>query len=583
MVSDLRKALLDNSLVQSFSGVRTVFGHGPGISHVQRALVMGYAYSYARRVVSGNTAMLLIGRDPRPTGAAIAEAIAHGFLAGAASEGCKLEIIDLGIITTPLTEAAVRALNADGGVIITASHNPIDNNGFKFLTGCSGNTSESAPAGALLSARAMAEVIADVQEISSGSNGHFEKFARSISPEMVSDTMLNPHRERSRIVTERAYLDAIGGDWGIAPHCLKPLSLGPVMLDPNGGAGCGIGARVLEHFGVRVIEINAEVGYPEHAIDTDGIDVASGRHMLLRAARAAAWHQAHFGVAFDYDADRGNLVLPGTDDTAIIAPQRVAVFNIAMALVRRKIQGGQNPLAVVVSDATSLASHRVAEAFGARVFQVETGEINVVSKMHALRAEGYDVPVGVEGANGGTVFGSATCRDGLQVALSAAQAESMPEVVDEWTKVECAMSSHASTVSHPMTLRSLVDSLPFNSNVMLKLSSPPMPHGDVKKNMEEHFRKVMWPALDSQFQRYEFQNFEETRMVEARTGDESGAWRVLMEAPGRRAFVFVRGSRTESGVWRMIIDTDSHEDFGHVNAAATEMFSAATAINRRVF
>jgi hypothetical protein len=65
-------------------------------------------------------------------------------------------------------------------------------------------------------------------------------------------------------------------------------------------------------------------------------------------------------------------------------------------------------------------------------------------------------------------------------------------------------------------------------------------------------------------------------MVEARTGDESGAWRVVMEAPGRSAFVFVRGSRTESGVWRMIVDTDSPEDFAPVNAAANEMFSAAT-------
>ena len=52
----------------------------------------------------------------------------------------------------------------------------------------------------------------------------------------------------------------------------------------------------------------------------------------------------------------------------------------------------------------SLACVRVAEVFGAQVFLVETGEINVVSKMHQLRQQGYDVPVGVEGANGGTVF-----------------------------------------------------------------------------------------------------------------------------------------------------------------------------------
>ncbi len=242
--------------------------------------------------------------------------------------------------------------------------------------------------------------------------------------------------EAPRVKAERAYLDVIGRDWGVTPHCLKPLTLGPALLDPNGGAGCGIGARVLEHFGLRVIEINAEVGYPEHGIDTDGVDPASGRHMLMRVARAAARERAHFGVAFDYDADRGNLVLPGHDESAIISPQRVAAFNIALALARRRVNGeARRRLAVVVSDATSLASARVARAFGAEVFLVETGEINVVTKMGMLRRDGWDVPVGVEGANGGTIFETSTCRDGLQAALSAALAESQPEVAREWVRI----------------------------------------------------------------------------------------------------------------------------------------------------
>ena len=159
----------------------------------------------------------------------------------------------------------------------------------------------------------------------------------------------------------------------------------------TGERACGIDARVLEHFGVKVIEINAELGYPEHGIDTDGIDSASGRHMLLRVARAAARERAHFGVAFDYDADRGNLVLPGLDESAIIAPQQVAAFNISLALARRQLNNeGQKKLAVVLSDATSLASERVARTFGAEVHYVETGEINVVTKMHQLRKAGYD-------------------------------------------------------------------------------------------------------------------------------------------------------------------------------------------------
>lgn len=577
MIADLNKALNSSSLVQSFSGVRTVFGHGPDISAELQALATAYGYCYARATTCAKSINLLLGRDPRPTGAAIVRAIGRGFIAGAASVGCKAELVDLGIITTPLSETAIRSLDADGGVMVTASHNPIDNNGFKFLTGCSAKSPDAAPAGALLSAKDMAGVIAGVRELADGADSDFEKCVSDVTSELLDKALHRAKNESSRVKAERAYLDVIGEDWGIAPHCLKPLTMGPVLLDPNGGAGCGIDARVLEHFGVRVIEVNAELGYPEHAIDTDGIDPASGRHMLLRISRATARERAHFGVAFDYDADRGNLVLPGHDESAIIPPQRVATFNIALALARRKVRkNGNGPLAVVCSDATSLASHRVARTFGAKVFQVETGEINVVSRMHALRKEGYDVPVGVEGANGGTIFDSATCRDGLQVALSAAQAESMPAVACEWMNLISGINGCGFDNSRQVTLQELVASVPMNPNVMLKLSAPPMSHAKVKRRLEEQFRSKVWGELGSRFESYEFENFEETKMVEQRTGDESGAWRIMLHAPGREAFVFVRGSRTESGVWRMIIDADDADDFDIVKTAAQDMFKAAT-------
>ncbi len=61
-----------------------------------------------------------------------------------------------------------------------------------------------------------------------------------------------------------------------------------------------------------------------------------------------------------------------------------------------------------------------------------------------------------------------------------------------------------------------------------------------------------------------------------RTGDESGGWRVLLKSPNRRAFIFLRGSRTEAGVWRMIVDADDPEDFSIVEAAAHSSFEAAS-------
>jgi len=581
IIEHLRKALSDVNLVQSFSGVRTVFGQGPGISDEQRALARAYAYRYALGLPRSGRALYLLGRDPRPTGAELGRELVRGFLAGALARRCDLTMIDLGVITTPLAETAIRSLEADGGVMVTASHNPLQHNGFKFLTGCSVSSGDSgcvhAPPGALLSASAMGCVIGEVAALASGEGAsEFTGAIGSIDDSVLEAALRGHDNDSPRVKAERAYLDVIGSDWGVTPHCLKPLTLGPALLDPNGGAGCGIDARVLEHFGVRVIEINAELGYPEHGIDTDGTDPASGRHMLLRVARAAARERAHFGVAFDYDADRGNLVLPGHDESAIIPPQKVAAFNVALALARRRLKGADENLAVVLSDATSLASERVALAFGAKVFQVETGEINVVTKMHRLRLEGYDVPVGVEGANGGTIFETSTCRDGLQAALSAALAESQPEVAREWAKIAGAMNGCSVEPYKPMSLPELLESVPVNANVMLKLSSPPISHGELKRRVEEAFKSIAWPRLSSRFASYEFEDFEGTARVAHRTGDESGAWRVMLRAGDRRAFVFLRGSRTEAGVWRMIVDADTEADFDALRPAALDVFAAAT-------
>jgi phosphomannomutase len=569
MINKLQYAFADSQLVQSFSGVRTVMGFGPDISAEHHVLAMVYGYYYAVKFLSSKpTATVLLGRDPRPTGKTLVRALGRGFLAGAAKTGTKLNLTNLGIITTPLAETAVRALKADGGVMVTASHNPIDSNGFKFLSGCEWEMPNSAPAGALLSSAMMAELIKDVANAED-----ISEYVNRFDPVDVDITLHDQIHDLQRVIAERAYLDGIGLDWGLTPHCLKPYTLGPVLLDPNGGAGCGIGARVLNHFGVRVIEVNAETGQPEHGIDTDGIDPANGRHMLLRVARAAARERTHFGVAFDYDADRGNMVLPGDNESAILPAQRVATFNIALILTHRLLHEKQErPLAVVVSDATSLASHRVAEAFGAKVFQVETGEINVVTKMDTLRKAGYDVPIGVEGANGGTIFASATCRDGLQVALGAAQAESTPILAKTMLEVLNKVLKHGFDPEEPVTLTELVSAVPMFQNIMSKVKSPPLAQSVIKQKLEKIFIANYWQKLSGHFDSYLFENFEGTNVGPNRSGDESGAWRILLQSPTRSAFIFLRGSRTEPGVWRTIIDASDSEDFALLQNVASELF-----------
>lgn len=566
----LSEALADSSLVQSFSGVRTSFGSGPGISDAQEALAIAYGFAYSRHVLEGTTrGTLLIGRDPRPTGEAIASALICGFLAGAVSTGSRLRILNLDIITTPILETAVRVLKASGGVMITASHNPLTDNGFKFLTGVRMTDSRNAPPGALLSAYTMAAIVKQVRKIADGEVGDFLTSLNKIDEKSIAQVVINDSFHRVR--AERGYLDAMGKEWGIIPHCLKPLTLGPALLDPNGGAACGIGARVLEHFGVRAIEENAEIGYPEHSIDTDGIDPASGRHMLLRISRAAQRRNARFGIAFDYDADRGNIVLPGNDEDAIIHPQKVAAMNIALVLAHRESSGKHDgKLAVVVSDATSGISEKVARIFGAEVFMVETGEINVVTKMHQLRRNGYDVPVGVEGPNGGTIFGESTCRDGLQTALCAALGDEEPKLAEQ---LRWALARNSFTPpSGKLRLPGILATLPQHFNRMLRMEGPALPHGEIKARMEDLFVRKVWPLLSTSYRSYRFVNFEGTDQVEKRTGDETGGWRIELEDSSDKAFIFARGSRTESGIWRLIVDDpDAARGAILLNAAANLM------------
>lgn len=565
----LEIALKDKNLVQSFSGVRSVLGLGPKLAPEHALLVSCYGYGYISLFDRSEPAAILIGRDPRPTGAAIALELARGFLAGGIAFDIPIQIVDLGIITTPLAQTAVRELGLQGGVIITASHNPLNHNGFKFLTGINQNSHRHAPAGALLSAEVMEELIRIVQSFASNPPDF-----SAISNELLNVTLAGSKDDNSRVRAERAYLDVIGRDWGITPHCLKPLTLGPVLVDPNGGAGCGIDARVLEHFGVRVIEVNAETGYPEHAIDTDGIDPASGRHTLLRVARATARERAHFGVAFDYDADRGNLVLPGQDESAIVPPQQAASLNIALALARRKVRGEDAaPLAVVTSDATSLASYAVARAFGAEVFTVETGEINVVTRMSQLRSEGYDVPVGVEGANGGTIFESSTCRDGLQVALSAAEAEANPDIAGEWMHVAGQMGLGASFTSELPSLEDILKSIPTAFNRMLRLSSAPGEDAGILHKLEKSFEEKTWPQLAESFGSYQFQYFSGACQVASLLG-LSGSWRVMLG--DEEGFIFLRQSRTERGVWRLIVDVVDEKRFTLCSQQAVSLWNDVT-------
>src|SRR3989344_5913319 len=109
-------------LVESFSGIRGIYDDG-----LDEKIAERYAYSYLLLLKNKNKnkkLRIVIGTDTRPS---------KDILKNAVFEALDCDIIDVGIASTPMAEFAVRYFKADGGIIITASHNEPYWNGFKFL------------------------------------------------------------------------------------------------------------------------------------------------------------------------------------------------------------------------------------------------------------------------------------------------------------------------------------------------------------------------------------------------------------------------------------------------------------------
>jgi len=110
------------ALVESFSGIRGIYD-----KDLTDAIAVRYAYSYysfLKSKTKKSSITIVIGMDTRASGIKLADSI-MGIL--------DCNFIDIGIAPTPAVEFAVRHFNADGGIIITASHNEPYWNGFKFL------------------------------------------------------------------------------------------------------------------------------------------------------------------------------------------------------------------------------------------------------------------------------------------------------------------------------------------------------------------------------------------------------------------------------------------------------------------
>ena len=371
-------------LVESFSGIRGIYG-----KDLNESAAIRYAHSYAmflRNKAGKKSPTIVIGMDTRPSGRAILDAIL-GII--------DLNFIDVGILPTPAIEFAVRYFNADGGIIITASHNEPYWNGFKFL----GND------GAVLNNNDMSKVIQNSRTL--------------IDFHKINDRKILEKRSEALEKYSEFIFDIIGKGniENIRKAGLK------IVLDPNGGAG--IAARaILEKAGVEVIGTNMNIGEFNRQVEPT-------EDALIYLKNIIDENKADFAAAFDCDADRVEIML---------STGQLLSGNYILALVVDEIlSNAKNPRSqtVVVNDATSGIVREIAARHGAKIKEVEVGETNVVSEMAKQKSI-----VGGEGSSGGAIISPSKCRDGilsLLVILSVAgkRSRKLHEIAEEMPTYHC--------------------------------------------------------------------------------------------------------------------------------------------------
>ena len=329
---------MSDQLLLSIAGARGIVG-----KTIDTDIVRRLTLAFCSILPDG---AVVIGRDTRPSG----EPFQHSAIDAITSTG--RDCIELGVATTPTVEMMVESFGAAGGIIVTASHNPVQWNALKFLDH---------------------RGIFITQPVSEKLYAAFA--ARASSCEAARGAV------RVHDTAAREHIDAILALDTIDAEAIRKRGF-KVVLDCINGAGSVIAPTLLRELGVEVTEINCR---------TDGDfyrDPEPRPGNLTDLAERVREVGADLGMATDPDADRLALV----DDTGEAISEE---YTLALA-IDRVLSQGAGP--VVVNMSTSSVVDRVAACYNVEVHRTPVGEAHVVDKMLSVGAV-----IGGEG-NGGVIY-----------------------------------------------------------------------------------------------------------------------------------------------------------------------------------
>jgi len=350
---------MSGTLMISVSGMRGHVGTDltPEVVARQAAALGAWVRTSAAGLAAGSAGRggrpaVVLGRDARTSGPMFTHAAAAGLMS------VGVDVIDLGMVPTPTVQLAVEHHRAGAGLILTASHNPIEWNALKFV----------GPDGIFLDAQAGARV---------------RSLADEGPPRMGWDGIGTVREDRDAV---SRHLDAVLALPMIDVAAIRARGF-HVALDCVRGAGASAIPLLLERLGCRVSGIDLEpdgrfTRPPEPVPENLG-----GLSELVRRSGAAV------GLAVDPDVDRLALV---DERGAPIGEDYTLAFAVRAVLDGRSSEAGIPT--VVVNLSTSLVVEDAARAAGARLVRAPVGEANVARAIRDERAV-----IGGEG-NGGVIL-----------------------------------------------------------------------------------------------------------------------------------------------------------------------------------
>jgi phosphoglucosamine mutase len=343
-------------------GIRGIANIEPITS--ETALKLGRALAHVFKSTSRRHRRILIGKDTRLSGYMLETAMASGICS------MGVDVLLVGPLPTPAIAFLTRSMRVDAGVVISASHNPFQDNGIKFFSREGYKLEDQTE-------RRIEDLVYD--------DGDLSQF-RAAGPGIGKATRID---------------DAIGRYLVFLKSCVPrevTLEGVKIVIDCANGAAYKVGPEVLDELGAEVLPIG---------VDPDGININAGCGAvhLEKMREAVVEHHANVGVALDGDGDRALFVdergelFDGDDVMALLGCQMAA----------RGLLKHNTVIATVMSN---FGLETALSGCGARLVRTDVGDPAVVREM---RANSYNL--GGEQSGHIIFLDHSTTGDGLITAL----------------------------------------------------------------------------------------------------------------------------------------------------------------------